>query len=396
MVISSVPFLILILLLALQVFPFANAASRHTYLDHATNANGVLNHRWYNSSNGLWQDLWWNSGATLATIGDLALLDDRFKATASDVFSEILVAAKAHNGGTFLNDFYDDEGWWAMGWIKAYDVTKEKKYLEAAQDIFEDMLTGQGAKCGGIWWSKEHLYNAAISNQLFLAVAASLANRVKGDRRRYQKIAQKQVDWLLVSGMINDNGTFNDGLDVSNCKLTGPVYSYNQGVILGGLVEMHQLTGKKKYLRNAHDIAMGAIKQLANPNNGILTERGYPESMDATAAQFKGIFARNLMHLQAKQGRKEYMTFLQKNADSIWNKNRQEDGQLGALWQGPVKSLSAAAQASALDCLIAAAAVSPGLSDDEGCLGRDCVFGGTIVTAVVTVTRTSEASNTSV
>lgn len=371
-----------------------DATSKAVYLDHAMNATDVLNQRWYSQSSGLWQDFWWNSGATLATIGDVALVNNVFKETANEIFSDILVSARASGGGTFLNAFFDDEGWWAMGWIKAYDVTKDKKYLSAAQEIFEDMLTGRGATCGGIWWSKEHVSNSAISNQLFLAAAASLANRVKGGDHQYQKIAQKQVDWLLPSGMMNDNDTFNDGLDISDCKLTGPVYSYNQGPILGALVEMHKLTDNGEYLDRARDIALGAIKQLATPNDGVLTDSGYPGAMDATGAQFKGVFTRNLMYLQAESGRKEFVKFLQKNADSIWDVNRQTDGQLGALWQGPIKSISAASQASALDCLIAAAAVTSAEPDDGECLGEGCTSSATTVTAVVVVTRTAEASNT--
>lgn len=166
------------------------------------------------------------------------------------MLSDILVSAKASNGGTFLNTFYDDEGWWAMGWIKAYDVTKDTKYLAASEEIFKDMLTGQDAKCGGIWWSKDKVSNSAISNQLFLAVAASLANRVKD--KQYHEVAQQQVNWILSSGMMNGNSTFNDGLDITNCKLTGPVYSYNQGVILGALVEMYKLTGEYSTGKTRH------------------------------------------------------------------------------------------------------------------------------------------------
>jgi hypothetical protein len=50
----------------------------------------------------------------------------------------------------FLNGYYDDEGWWALGWIQAYDVTKNIQYLQIAADIFEDMKNGSTTPCGGI------------------------------------------------------------------------------------------------------------------------------------------------------------------------------------------------------------------------------------------------------
>ena len=55
----------------------------------------------------------------------------------------------------FLNDYYDDEGWWALAWIKVYDLTGEPQYLDAASDLFDDMVTGWDTPCGGIWWDKK-------------------------------------------------------------------------------------------------------------------------------------------------------------------------------------------------------------------------------------------------
>ena len=79
----------------------------------------------------------------------------------------------------FLNKYYDDEGWWALAWIDAYDLTHEKRYLAMSQSIFDDMAGGwDEACCGGIWWSKDRKYKNEIANELFLSVAAHLANRV--------------------------------------------------------------------------------------------------------------------------------------------------------------------------------------------------------------------------
>ncbi|SMY29540.1 unnamed protein product [Zymoseptoria tritici ST99CH_1A5] len=363
---------------SVALLPFqALATSKTDFLYRALNATDVLNEQYYNHISGLWQNFWWNSGAILSTIGDVALLYPDFKTTAKDIFSNTLFAAKASNNGDFLNEYYDDEGWWAMGWIKAYDITKEVRYLHEAQTIHLDLLTSLTTRChnGGNWWSKTQDSLPSISAQLYLAVTASLANRLAAfprlpttaDVPDYTALALSQADWLLSCGMRNENGTFNDGLSLSTCAPIGPVYSYNQGVILGALVELAHLTSNETYLDLAASIAHAGIAALATPHGGILTEIGSEEGMDPTGAQFKGVFVRNLGYLNVKLGGvREFENFLRKNADSVWDKARDDQGRIGSFWQGPVMSLSASSQGSGIDCLVAAAGVK----------GRVVVHGG--------------------
>lgn len=52
----------------------------------------------------------------------------------------------------FLNDYYDDGLWWALAWIKVYDVTGDAMYLNTAATIFEDSKSIWGdSPCGGLW-----------------------------------------------------------------------------------------------------------------------------------------------------------------------------------------------------------------------------------------------------
>jgi predicted alpha-1,6-mannanase (GH76 family) len=68
----------------------------------------------------------------------------------------------------FLNNYYDDEGWWALAWIRAFDWTQNPAYLNMASSIFDDMAGGWDDTCGGgIWWSKANTYKNAIANELF-------------------------------------------------------------------------------------------------------------------------------------------------------------------------------------------------------------------------------------
>ena len=106
--------------------------------------------------------------------------------------------------------------------IAVYDVTGDRKYLQTAQSIFDDMDKAHGTTpCGGLWWDKAHTYVNAIANELYIDVAAHLANRASQYRSGYYlDKATTAWKWFQNSGMINAQYNINDGLD-SSCKNNG-------------------------------------------------------------------------------------------------------------------------------------------------------------------------------
>lgn len=220
--------------------------------------------------------------------------------------------------------------------------------------IFEDMTTGWGAPCGGMWWSKDHTYTGAIENELFLTVAAQLANRAS-TKQYYLDWAFREWDWFEHTGMINSHYNINNGMDLKTCKSdNGTVWSYNQGVILGGLIELNHAAPNTSYLEIAEDIATAAIKKLSD-SDGIFHEPCEP-NCGADGPQFKGIFMRNLQKLYNAQPDDRFKDFINKNADSIWLTDRGSNNQLGLVWSGPFTSATASTQTSACDALVAAMA----------------------------------------
>ncbi|TWU71473.1 hypothetical protein ED733_003061 [Metarhizium rileyi] len=374
------------------------ASNAEVYTANAVEAIKTLND-WYSVSTGLWENAWWNSANALTTIADFASLrlDEANKLNiggfirntfaqaqktnvlrssfppVSDVVSNIrnltLGSGCTPEGnrlgkrgfGQFLNDYYDDEGWWALGFIRSYDVSGEEKYLAAAVNIFKDMQTGGETPCrGGIFWSKDRHYVNAIANELYLSVAASLARRVP-ENNTYRPLAIAQWRWFEKSGLINAKGLINDGLN-GNCMNNGlQTWSYNQGVVLGGLTELFLLTLDTQYLERATEIAKVAIKALSD-KNGILTETDKCETevgrCRPTSQQFKGVFVRNLGYLYRATPLQEFRDFIFRNADSIWTRDRNDKNQLGVAWAGDYTDATASTQSSALDVLIAAIAVA--------------------------------------
>lgn len=176
-----------VLLLTLATQSYAQNA-----YSNAEAAFDVLN-SWYNQETGLWDTTgWWNSANAMTAVADLALLDGNRNSQAVSIFSNTFTQAQTSDSSVakyidsryliqtvppnanakagsssalgsravmprgfsgFLNDYYDDEGWWALAWIQAYDLTQNQDYLNMAVSIFNDMTEGWTTPCGGgIWY----------------------------------------------------------------------------------------------------------------------------------------------------------------------------------------------------------------------------------------------------
>ena len=94
------------------------------------------NKAWFPSS-------WWNSAVALQTIGDYMQRtgDRRYLGQLDNTFEKDkgVFPAGYLSGDPLLGNFtsraIDDSEWWGLTWIQAYDLTKNRKYLDMAVTI---------------------------------------------------------------------------------------------------------------------------------------------------------------------------------------------------------------------------------------------------------------------
>lgn len=151
------------------------ASAQDTASSRAETALHVLQD-WYNPSNGIWDTCgWWNGANCMTVIGDLALVDgsEYVKETALEVFNNTFHVGPGTNPYAFkpppaatqtssptatsgaaasptsgywghnpkwVDGSFDDDGWWALAWITAYDNTHQQEYLNTAIDIYESLV----------------------------------------------------------------------------------------------------------------------------------------------------------------------------------------------------------------------------------------------------------------
>jgi len=224
--------------------------------------------------------------------------------------------------------------------------------LKWPKTIFTTMTGGWDEICGGgVWWDFTRGYKNAIPNELFLTLAARLYQRIPNEES-YLTWAMREWEWFQQSGMINASHLINDGLH--NCQNNGgPTWTYNQGVILGGLTDLYRITGEEGYLHEAESIADAVLTLLVN-DEGILIEQCEATDCDSNGAQFKGIFMRNLGYLYQIGQNEAYQQFIRHNVDSLWQRARNEQNQIGVHWSGPCDSADASRQSSAVHTINAA------------------------------------------
>jgi hypothetical protein len=209
---------------------------------------------------------------------------------------------------------------------------------------------------GGVWWRNDRTYKNAIANELYLELTAKLHLYLPGDTT-YLSRARQEWSWFSSSGMINGSHLVNDGLDTASCaNNNGVTWTYNQGVLLGGLSALYQATGQGSLLTSARQIADAATTSTYLNPGGVLTEPCEGGDCGGDGPSFKGAFVRGLGELNAVVSGHPYTGWLQHQADTAYAADRNSLDVYGLHWAGPWDTQQAARQQSALDLMNAAVA----------------------------------------
>jgi predicted alpha-1,6-mannanase (GH76 family) len=338
-------------ILLLTIFlPAFTTAQQSTATQHVE-ATARLLATTYDTDTGLFRGTgWWNSANGISALANASR--DLRTTEFDSIFENTFVAAQRKHP-SFLNEFYDDEGWWALAWLDVYELRGGSRYLEMSKTIFADMQGGWSDTCGGgIWWKKNERYKNAIANELFLSVAVRLAAATSGrTRATYLDWARKEEFWFKNSGMINSQDLINDGLDSACHNNQKTTWTYNQGVILTGLSGFSKLTHDPSTAQLAERIAQAAGTQLVDANK-ILHDPCEPNCGE-DGIQFKGILVRNLATLETMRPSPNVARLLESNASSVWDSARTEDGHFSTNWAGPPQDSGTGSLISALDALTA-------------------------------------------
>jgi predicted alpha-1,6-mannanase (GH76 family) len=336
----------------------SNTVDLDQIFDYAQySVNRFLN--WYDFSHGVFighisygPD--WCRGNSMTALCDYILYSPE-QNSGDDYVWNILQEMQDNQGDNFYQtaEYFDDVLWWCLAYTRAYHVAiaynnteRAHRFLSTAISIHDvvtkDSCSHSTACNGGCYWSRAFSYKNAITNELYFSAATNLA--ILTNNHTFFTRANDSITWLMASGMLNGDSLFVDGLDNDiNCKAGGGIYTYNQGVVLGGLANMQILVKNQRnlhtndaridYITLGDNIVSAVMAKMTN-TDGVLVETSCGDG-----ALFKGIFTRYLRYFIDNSNTKyadKYISFLSTQLNSLWYNNRDErSGLFGKAWFGP-------------------------------------------------------------
>lgn len=277
-----------------------------------------------------------------------------------NLFDKWLDGIKKKAGNSYFNDFYDDEEWICLTMLRIYDCTKEQKYLDTAELLWDDIRQAWNTKyCGGgMAWRKSQPWSKnACSNGPAGIIAARMYNirHRESDLQLAESIYNWERDNLYAAG----TGAVYDSMNGQNSNaVTTWVFTYNQGTFVGMCHELYKITGDKLYLRDAVKASTYTMSSLADLSESVLKDEGTGDG-----GLFKGIFVRYFTRLIQEpdidsSDRTRFTAFLTHNAKTLKEKGTSAQNLFGSNWANNQSNIDLGTHVSGCVLLEAVAAIS--------------------------------------
>jgi uncharacterized protein YyaL (SSP411 family) len=248
----------------------ATQASPPAYLERAHEVSQYIQETFWDERAGLYKrstsdarpDFMWPNGVAFSSLVAAArhaprdyrpVLDRFFTALNAywDANAKVPGYEPAPTRGGGHDKYYDDNAWLVIGFLEAFELTRDRKYLVRAEETLKFVLSGWDEQLGGgIWWHEAHKDGTknTCSNAPAALGCLRLA-RIKGPEP-YLGRATKIVRWTL-ENLQDKDGLFDDRKVVATGEVKKGKLTYNTALMIRSLLGLYRHTGKAEFLEEA-------------------------------------------------------------------------------------------------------------------------------------------------
>lgn len=226
------------------------------------------------------------------------------------------------------NEYNDDLLWAGLAFVRGYQITGEKRFLEQAEwdwnFLYKRGYTNELG--GGIWWDVKKESKSSLSNNPAISMACYLYEAT--GKKEYLEQAKELYNWVCngyqgnslfdrntgsVDEKMNPNGTMSESYNV-----------YTSGAFIEAASVLYRITQEQSY----YDAAIKAIEYVIKnkTTNDIMSKWHLDGSWQSEFARGMGMFVMN-NNLWDK-----YYDWMRKNAEAAWETRNKRKNITGNEW----------------------------------------------------------------
>ena len=173
-----------------------------------------------------------------------------------------------------VDRYYDDNAWMVLALVEAYEISRDRAFLQDAERAMMYVLSGMGDKLGGgIYWRESDRGTSKNTCSNGPAAAALLALYSQTEKPSDLKRAKAIYDWTYRT--LRDP---QDGLMWDNIRADGTIekykWSYNTALMIRSALDLYRFTKDQRYRTDAIEFCRASKQHWLVPNTGEIRCEG--------------------------------------------------------------------------------------------------------------------------